>query len=349
MAVEQAALTVALPGWADYEAMAATIDARFDGQFSTGHYDYVFPRRLQAGWPLRQRADTPVRLAYTAWGPAAAPMVLCLGGVANTARRFDYLASALAAEYRVLCLDWPGRGGSGWLPRLGDYRHATYLDLVQRFVTEVAGGPVRIVGSSLGATVGLVLAGRRKRLVDRLVLNDTGPFIPASRRRRRAQALARHYVFRSPAELFRRAGAANKNEGPVPDEVLLHNTYHQTRWSDEDGGRVYRLDDRALDAYAAEATGSLALWPDWRRVACPCLVLHGQRSDALSEATIARMRRGKELAVVQIPGTGHTPALSDPNQVACIRDWLGGRGPDGDWHCFHAETAPRRLFHMSTV
>ena len=38
----------------------------------------------------------------------------------------------------------------------------------------------------------------------KLILNDIGPYIPQGRRKRRSQTLARHYVFRDPADLLRK-------------------------------------------------------------------------------------------------------------------------------------------------
>ena len=79
------------------------------------------------------------------------------------------------------------------------------------------------------------------------------------------------------------------------------------------------------------------LFRSWQRVQCPVLLIHGMQSDALFEPTIRRMRRGKDLTLMHVPDTGHTPLLADRNHIAFIRQWLAGQAPDGrEWSVLHA-------------
>jgi hypothetical protein len=64
-------------------------------------------------------------------------------------------------------------------------------------------------------------------------------------------------------------------------------------------------------------------------VHCRVLLIHGVLSDALLDSTIRRMSRGKRIAVLNVPNTGHTPLLADRNQIAHIRQWLDGNLADG--------------------
>jgi pimeloyl-ACP methyl ester carboxylesterase len=138
---------------------------------------------------------------------------------------------------------------------------------------------------------------------------------------------------------------AQKNDGPVEDAVLLHNGFHQTRWSEADGGRVYRHDLRALLAYRIMAQSDLDLWAVWARVCCPVLVLHGLQSDALTAETVARMQEVRDFACVEIPDTGHTPALSCANQLALIGGWLDDPARFGSMLCcVPGGRAPRTIF-----
>jgi pimeloyl-ACP methyl ester carboxylesterase len=175
------------------------------------------------------------------------------------------------------------------------------------------------------------------RLVSRLILNDVGPHIPAKRRRRRAQTIARHYVFRHPSDLLRKVGASAKNDGPVSDDIRFNLTFHQTRWSDDENGRIYRHDVRALQSYRRDAAKSLLQWDRWPRVNVPMLLIHGMQSDALYESTIRRMVRGKDIALMHIPDTGHAPLLADRNQTWFIRRWLMDPAmAQGEWSVLHA-------------
>jgi pimeloyl-ACP methyl ester carboxylesterase len=323
--------------WEQYMAIASQVVGRFHGQFKLERFDYEHPEHLQPLTPKRLRRPYKVSVAYADWGPADTPVVLCCGGVANVAMRFNYLASDLADRFRVVCMDWVGRGRSGWMADEGDYSLSTYAEQIRQMIVHLGGRPVTMLGSSMGGSAAIELIAREPRLVERLILNDVGPLIPARRRKRRAEAIARHYVFHSPSELLRKVGASQKNDGPLGDDIRFNLTFHQTRWSDDEGGRVYRHDVRALQAYRRDAQRSLQQWEQWKHVHCPLLVIHGLLSDALLPSTIERMQRGRSTTVMHVPDTGHTPLLADRNQTWFIREWLlGSRRANGCWTVLHA-------------
>ncbi len=326
-----------LRNWDDYIAVAQRIVGRFHAQFEVHHFEYHHPVTLQRGAPLRLKRPYTVRVAYTDWGDPAHPTIVCCGGVANSAMRFNYLASDLKRWFRVVCVDWLGRGMSGWMANESDYSLPTYVEQMRQLIEHLNVGPVYLLGSSLGGSVGIELAARHPELVRGLILNDIGPHIPRERRKRRADTLARFYVFRDPSDLLRRIGASQKNDGPISDDIRFNLTFYQTRWSDEDAGRVYRYDIRAMQAYRADAQTSLQQWGLWAKVNCPVFLIHGMMSDALLPATIERMRRSKAVTVMHVPDTGHTPVLSDRNQTWFIRDWLLSQGAaSNEWSVLHA-------------
>ena len=337
-----------LTSWQDYIALASRVVGRFHGQFKLCHFDYLHPTRLQPGTPQRLKKPYQAAVAYTEWGPADAPVLLCCGGVANVAMRFHYLAADLNDQHRVICMDWLGRGRSGWLADEADYSLATYTEQLRQMIEHLGGAPVTLLGSSMGGSAAIELVARHPGLVRQLILNDVGPHIPARRRKRRADAIARHYVFRHPAELLRKVGASGKNDGPVSDDIRFNLTFHQTRWSDDEGGRVYRHDVRAMQAYRCGAQRSLLQWEAWKQVNCPVLLIHGLQSDALFAPTIRRMSRGKAISVMHVPDTGHTPLLADRHQISFIREWLQGRHAAGsEWSVLHA--APRDAYRGNPI
>lgn len=346
----------ALASWNEYMALASRVVGRFHGHFQLRHFDYEHPTRLQPATPRRLKRAYVTPVAYTEWGAADAPLLLCCGGVANVAMRFHYLASDLADRWRVVCMDWLGRGRSGWLAAEEDYSIATYAEQLRQMIRHLRAGDGRrrsgraltVLGSSMGGTAAIELMAAHPGLIDRLILNDVGPYIPAHRRRRRAESIARHYVFRNPSDLLRRVGASNKNDGPVSDDIRFNLSFHQTRWSDEESGRVYRHDVRAMQAYRRASRHSVVQWAQWREVACPVLLIHGMQSDALLMPTLERMRRGKPMAVMHVPDTGHTPLLADRNQIGFIRQWLAGEVPAGsEWSVLHAP--PRDAYPGSPI
>lgn len=327
-----------LTSWRDYMARASRVVGRFHGQFDLRRFDYVHPVRLQAGTPLRLKQPYKVSVAYTEWGPADAPVLVCCGGVANVAMRFSFLAADLSDRFRIICMDWLGRGRSGWLAAEGDYGLPTYAEQLRQMILHLGVGPVAVLGSSMGGSSAIELMARHPRLINRLILNDVGPHIPGRRRKRRADTIARHYVFREPSDLLRKIGASQKNDGPVSDDIRFNLTFHQTRWCDQEGGRIYRHDVRAMQAYRRDAQHSLLQWEQWQKVQCPLLLIHGLQSDALFEPTIRRMAKDRPMALMHIPDTGHAPLLADRNQIWFIRQWLAGTAqmPEGEFSVLHA-------------
>lgn len=312
--------------WDEHDLRAAELTAHFVPLHRMRFFDFLQTADRQAGAPARLVKPYTTPVAYTDWGPREAPIVVCVGGVANTAMRFAFLAAELCASHRVICMDWVGRGCSGWLADDLEYRLETYVSQLRQLVEHLGGRPVAIAGSSMGGSVAMEFAARCPALVERLVLNDIGAHMPQERRVRRAETLARFYVFRNPDELLRKVGAAQKNDGIVSADVRLFIGHHQTRWSPENAGRIYRADPRAMLAYQREAQADVDQWEAWGEVRCPTLLLHGMESDALSTATIARMDRMHPMTVAHIPKTGHTPVLCDGHQTHCIGDWLRGNG-----------------------
>ena len=105
------------------------------------------------------------RMQYTEWGdPAAERVVICVHGLTRNGRDFDTLAQVLH-EFRVVCPDVVGRGGSDWLSAPEEYGQPQYcadLTVLMARVTENGGAPRRVywVGTSMGGIMGMLLAGR---------------------------------------------------------------------------------------------------------------------------------------------------------------------------------------------
>ena len=329
--------------WSDYDALIEALTTGIGGGPAMRSFTYEHPVRLQnpdtgVGKPY------PVRLAYSDPGGDGEP-VIAIGGLTNVAQRFDFLALDAAPALRVIGLDLAGRGHSGWLAELSDYHLETYVEQLGQLMDHLGLASCTLLGSSLGGSTAIRFAARHPERVRRIVLNDSSPYIPVERRARRAKAVARHYVFRSPADVFRRTGAAEKHSGPAPDAVLLHSAHHRTRWSDEEAGRVYRHDLRALLAYRAEARHSLDLWDDWTAVRCPVLLIHGTQSDATSDETVGRMRSLDRLSVIHVPDTGHTPTLSDGLLIDEVVRWVHDDRPFGEDRVRPAADWPKRVLY----
>jgi pimeloyl-ACP methyl ester carboxylesterase len=111
-------------------------------------------------------ADLPYARAL---GDHGSPVVF-LHGLFGQGRNWTQIGKALAQRHRVLLVDLPHHGRSGWEDRFD------YL----RVADQVAGlldvdDPVALVGHSLGGKVAMVLALRHPEFVERLCVVDVSP------------------------------------------------------------------------------------------------------------------------------------------------------------------------------
>lgn len=117
-----------------------------------------------------RRGDTELHVLDTG---GDGPPVVVLHGLAGSAREFVPTARALAPDFRVLLVDQRGHGRSTRRP--ADTSRAAFAADAAAVAEEIAGGPVRLVGQSMGAHTALLTAAARPDLVERLVLLEGHP------------------------------------------------------------------------------------------------------------------------------------------------------------------------------
>ena len=249
------------------------------------------------------------RFHYTEWGAPTAPAVILLHGVTGHARTWDEEAAALASRYRVLALDQRGHGDSDPSPN-ADYTVATMAADLDAFARALALTRVSIVGLSMGGRVAIAFAGTEPARVDRLMIVDIGPDISAAGMARVGTLMAR-----SP-ELFpslEQALAFHRLTNPLYTETMLrHRVEHGTR--PVEGGLTWKYDRGLRDAVRSGTwRDPIDLWPLWRDIACPILIVRGADSDVLSAETAKRMLEENAHAhFAEVPGAGHTVPGDQP-------------------------------------
>lgn len=268
------------------------------------------------------------KMAYVEWGDPANPRVLvCAHGLTRCGRDFDFLAQALADDYRVICPDVVGRGQSDWLR---DPQHYTIPQYVQDMVALLARLDVEQadwLGTSMGGMIGMALAAQPQSPLQRLILNDVGPVIAAGALQRIGEYLATPPDFASPAEAEAYIRVIAAPFGQLTDAQWQHLTAHVIK-SGPAGRFQLRYDPGIAAPYAAAATSQgdgkdIELWPLYDAIRCPTLVIRGERSDLLSRETVAQMRaRGPQARSVEIPAVGHAPTFMDDAQIAVVREFL---------------------------
>lgn len=270
------------------------------------------------------------RIAYLEWGDARNRDVLvCVHGLTRTSRDFDYLATELCSQFRVVCPDLAGRGDSDRLadPRL--YAVPQYVSDMVTLIARLDVEAVHWVGTSLGGLVGMALAAQSGSPVKRLVLNDCGPVISKASLERIAAYVGLTPVFANPeaAEQYVRAITAPFGEHSAAQWRFLTETWIR---QGTDGSWRPHYDPSISEAFRATLSDKdLELWPLYDAIRCPTLLLRGEHSDLLSRETAAEMaRRGPKARVAEIRDVGHAPTLLHADQIAIVRDFLlEGVGP----------------------
>ena len=266
------------------------------------------------------------RLAYTEWGsPKAARTVLCVHGVSRNGRDFDALAEALAERCaRVIAPDLPGRGRSDWLATPAHYTDRAYTRAMATLIARLDVEQVDWIGTSLGGHIGMLMASEPATPVRRLVLNDFGARISAAALRRIGSYLTKSWRFASVADLEAHLREMHAPFGKLSDTQWRHLAEYSAV-PDDKGGFRFHFDPAIGQRFAVPIWLDVVLWQVWEKIACPVLVLRGERSDLLSPSTIddmVRRRPDGQVTAVEVPGCGHAPALMDAAQIGVVSRFL---------------------------
>ena len=267
------------------------------------------------------------RLAFEESGDPGAPPVLCVHGLTRNGRDFDALAETLAGSWRVICPDLPGRGHSDWLDDPMLYQAQHYVTALAHLLAWI-GRDVAWVGTSLGGICGMVIAASEGAPINRLVLNDVGPFMPADALRRIRDYMVASgdspLMVRFPdiEAVERHLRIVHAPFGPLSDQQWAQLSRNSAR-ALPDGRFTMHYDPRIGEPLRAHHPVDVDMWALWDRIRVPRLVIRGETSDILLPETFARMQASGAQGC-EVPLTGHAPALLDPAQTGAIRSFLAG-------------------------
>jgi pimeloyl-ACP methyl ester carboxylesterase len=263
------------------------------------------------------------------------PTFVLVHGLGGSHLNWDLLAPHLTPHARVVALDLPGFGRS----EPGDRRATVHANVavLDRFLAEVVGGPVVLVGNSMGGMISILVTAQAGERVRGLVLLD--PAVPGPRRRPDPMVAAVFAIYAVPGVGERFMWLRRNRQTPLaralgllrlcgidpdtlPPEVIDRSVEMIEQREDVDGM------DRAFLSAARSLLRVLADPRRYRRAMAelrpPVLLVHGDR-DRLVPVIAARdlARRHPTWRYVELPGVGHVPQLQVPERVAAeILSWL---------------------------
>jgi pimeloyl-ACP methyl ester carboxylesterase len=280
--------------------------------------------------------DGPVQ--FLDFGGDGEPLLM-VHGLGGSADNWIGVGPRFAENHRTMAIDLAGFG------RTPLFRRSAALGanakLVHRFIEDVIGEPVILMGNSMGGHIAILEAADHPRSVTKLVLVD--PAVPSVHLRRPdPQTLGVVAALSLPGLVEIVIDRRARNLGPEalvtrtinlvvadPSRVdgdLLEAHMQLTR----ERSNLGRQNSRAF----TQAVRSLALrmadprfWARMKKVEAPTLVVHGEL-DRLIPVAAARelIRRRPDWTLEIFDGVGHVPMMETPDRfVEVVNQWLAYR------------------------
>ncbi len=266
-----------------------------------------------------------LRLHYRDYpGSAERLPLLCLHGLTRNARDFAEFAERYSPRFRVLVLEFRGRGESGYDPVPARYNPLTYAGDVLELLDQLGIPQAIFVGTSLGGLVTMTVAALAPQRIAAAILNDVGPELDQAGLDRILSYLGRGSRFSSWEEA---ATAIAANQRPAFPHYAPEDWVAMARRNcrEQDGKILFDYDMAIAEPFrAADPTPKVDMWPLFDTLARkPLLVVRGEHSDLLSSAAAEKMRRAAPGAkFVEVRGVGHAPELNEPEAVSAIDEFL---------------------------
>jgi len=261
-------------------------------------------------------------------GDVAKPPLLCLPGLTRNARDFAELAERYSPRFRILVLEFRGRGLSEYDPVPARYIPPTYaLDTVE-LLDQLAVPQAIFVGTSLGGLVTMTMGAIAPQRIAATILNDVGPDIDPTGIDRILSYVGKDMRFQSWDDA---ANAIAANYGAAFDCYTHEDFVKMARRNCREENGEIRFDyDMAIAVpfQTGGPTPTIDLWPLFEALGRkPLLVVRGEKSDLLSAETATRMQAAApDMTLTVVPGVGHAPELNEPEAVAAIDAFLDSLG-----------------------
>jgi pimeloyl-ACP methyl ester carboxylesterase len=248
------------------------------------------------------------------WPVAGAPGLCFLHGGAAHSHWFDGVVAPFVGRYHVIALDQRGHGASEW-PHPPAYATEDFVSDLVALIGVMGWKRMTVVGHSMGGANAMALSAWHPELVERLVVVDSRPSIPAERlgqmHERGAKALRtprRHPTPESAIASFRLL----PRETVAAPELLEH--VARAGIVEKNGGWSYRFDPAANSTRKPHD-----LWPHLEKIQAPTLLVRASLSPVLTaDMAVTMQKLIPNVRFAEIPDAYHHVSLDKPAQLATV-------------------------------
>lgn len=329
---------------ADEQAIAQRareLDARFLPQFERREFTYTHHAdQMKAYLPEGLHDDAnlvktqQLQISYNVWkarnNPETAETIICLGGIYNSARRFDFFAEGASDNFNIIAVDYPGKGHSGNLRMPGDYTLETYAAIIQELVDHVnPQGKFHLLGHSHGSKViyAMVEQGFAHENWAGTVIGDMPPETPAGPKLRRAWRNRERPASDTVGDAVKKLGNFLAGHGaPVDPDFIVHDFNHGfAHFTREGFGWAY--DPNSMYGYADEYLKPYDKWDAFKSIPTPMLLLAGEKSNTATPDIVQKMLEARpDMSLMVYEGVGHYPELVTSKRIGEVCDWIKAAG-----------------------
>ena len=227
---------------------------------------------------LARAQGAGLALAYREWNSGSTrEPVVLLHGIAGSSSAWEAMAAHLSGR-RVIAFDARGHGESDWASDEAYGGDQHFADIATA-LDALGIERCTLAGFSMGGGIAMIAAACLPERISRVVVVDSYPSPVMSPGSRRVAGWVSTY-----------------SGGGRFDPAISRHFREQL-----ESGSQARLD----------------LWPMWEAIACPTLLVRGERSDVLTGAMADEMIERQPLAeLVTLPDVGHPIPLLRPRELA---------------------------------
>jgi pimeloyl-ACP methyl ester carboxylesterase len=259
-----------------------------------------------------------VELAWGEWGEGPT-LVLC-HGFSGSAHDFDLRLPRLSRTGRVVTLDQRGHGRSTKCGQLDPYRIEQLAEDLAAFLGAVGGGPVDLLGHSMGGRVVLEVALEHPELVRSLILMDTSAWSFEVADDAIREMLVGFFASYDPTQ-----GLPDFSVMSGPEDPLIE-AATDPQWRERKEALLAEFDPYALVALGhALFSSSVASRRDrLGEITRPVTVIAGEHDHPFVDQAPELAAEVADGDLVVIAGAYHSPQLTHPEEwAAAVEAHLG--------------------------